>query len=676
MTEDPKHTVPVDVPPASEKQQESASAEAAAPNTVTENIAHQAITFAGRAGTGSIHTAGQSPDSPPIIEPLPTGASASAEATSPQGSALGAAASTPPSPPLAPPPTKAGMAENSFRMLAYVALPALIIFLALQEFASVYLPSLFLPSEFATASLYEKMLGMGQWLVPPHAESLPAALPVYFWFVALVDAIPYVDGIYMYPLVSAFSALVALTGVYTLALATGLGNRVAFAAGLVLLSTLAFTSLAHFLSPHLFFAGLLAFSMACLYRGWISQQSYGWLAVGFVLAGLCTLTGGLMGLLIPLLTSLCFVIWRGSFRRAHQLDAVFGFALLLVIILGWVGAIILLTNESSYLYTLTRQIFAPFLMPLWPPQDPWWLYLLRLPVALLPWVLVLFFVPWGRVCASAWPTLKASRSTQSGGAWLWIALIIGLLYVTATSSKPCLAFVPLLPLATVLLAKALMNLPQSNSRAFFLGLAFFAAVAALLLAALSLPFISSALAAYVPEKLLLAVENVQGLPVMAAVCALGAVILWKFTRRALPGGALLVTVLLVSTLVQPATMMLAPSLSNVTGAFMPEGVSATSTETAPAAIPPSSTTPSADMEAAPAPVIPEPTALPKAGEAMEAVEGGESGEAAKVEPAPVVDVPTAPVEPEDAPKLAPSAPAVTPAAPAVTPAAPVVTPAE
>lgn len=633
MTEESKKILPVDVPAATDTplDQDAATQPTASPDAAPKHMVNGPISFAGRAGTGAIHTM----QAHPVIDPLPdnntaqsavptaelpttTDNSANDSKGDPTDDTAGPftaparddtpitlapleipqpAAATKPAAAASPPPTPAppvgpGPAEHAFHALSFVALLSLAVLLAMQQFASVYLPSFFLPSELATAGLYEKMLATGQWLVPPHSDSLPAALPVYFWFVRLVDAIPYADADFLYPLVSAASAFVALAGVYALGLATGLGNRVSFAAGLLLLSSTAFSTLSHFLSPHLFFAGVLALSMACLYRGWVSKLSFVWLALGFMLAAISTLTGGLMGLVIPLLSSLVFVVWRGAFRRAHQLDAVFGFALLLIILLGWLGAIILLTGESAYIYTLTRQIFAPFLVPLWPPQDAWWLYAVRLPVALLPWVLMLFFVPWGRVCATAWPRLKASRSPEAseatGAAWLWIALTIGCLYLCATSSKPCLAFAPLLPLAALLLAKALLHLPQPNSRCFFMVLALLFALLALVLGAVSVPLSQGLISPYAPETLMTYLEKIQGLPLMALVCAFAALILWKFTRRALPAGALMVTVLMITMLVQPAVMMISPSLQG--------SIAAPQAQPAPEASTPTPASPTAPAE--------------------------------------------------------------------------------
>lgn len=636
MTEDSKKNAPTDVPPATDESPNTVAAahflkgmvdapaeasieapmdtpvaldaeSAATPEGAKSEATEQdkrtvppPMSFAGAGGaggTGAINVAPADDTIVPSTVTPPPAAPAQAPTTSP---------STSPTPPVV---LSAGPAEHSFRLLSFVALFSLTLILAVQQFTSIYTPTVFTGSELGFAFLYENMLASGQWLTPPHLADIAPALPVYFWFMRLVDAIPYADASLLYPLVSAFSAFVALAGVYSLGLATGFGNRVAFAAGLILLSCLGFSPMAHYLSPDLLFAGTLALSMACLYRGWISQNAYAWLALGFMLAGISTLTGGLMGLIIPLFTSLGFVVWRGSFRRGHQMDAVFGFGLLLVTIFSWLGAVILLSSEGEYLYSLSRQIFAPFLGPLWPPQDPWWLTLVRIPVALLPWVLVVLFVPWGRVCATSWTSLKLSRTEKAGSAWLWIALFVGCLYVSITSSKPCLTFVPLLPLAVLLLAKALLNLPQTNSRFFFMLLALGFAVMAIVLGALSIPVTLAQLTPYIPVHLIKPLHNIQGLPIMAGVCLIGAGVLWKGTRRSLPAGSLLVVVLLMTILIQPATMMLSPSLQGVVGDSVPSGRVEADTAAAPTtenAVEQTTapTTPSTTLDAAPTPVAP------------------------------------------------------------------------
>lgn len=683
MTEDSKKTAPIDVPPAPPTAADESPNNLATPPPLkaTEDVPVDLHTETPKSPQSPVAERGEHTIPPPMSFAGSEGAGGTGAINVAPAGGTTATSTQPPtaSPSISPrshPVVSAGPAEHSFRLLSFGALFSLALILAVQQFTSIYTPTVFTISELGFAFLYENMLASGQWLAPPHLADIAPALPVYFWFMRLVDAIPYADASLLYPLASAFSAFVALAGTYSLALAAGFGNRVAFAAGLILLSCLGFSPMAHYLSPDLLFAGTLALSMACLYRGWISQNAYTWLALGFILAGISTLTGGLMGLIIPLFTSLGFVVWRGSFRRGHQMDAVFGFGLLLLTIMGWLGAVILLSGDGKYLYSLSRQIFTPFLGPLWPPQDPWWLAFVRLPVALLPWVVVVLFVPWGRVCATAWASLGASRTEKKGSAWLWIALFVGCLYVSITSTKPCLTFVPLLPVAVILLAKALLNLPQAHSRFFFLLLALGFAVVGLALGALSFPLTLAQLSPYIQGHLIKPLHTMQGLPIMAGICVLGAGILWKGTRRSLPAGSLLVVVLLITILIQPATLMLSPSLQGVVGESIPSGrveagnTAAPATENIPEQAASPNTSPSTTPDMAPPPVAPlapvgeGTTPVPPAQDPIPPAAPSEAAapikpeapEAATIAPAPTAEpaTPMAPAPP--APELAPVAP--------------------
>ena len=589
-----------DTPQPEDRPTVAAESAAAAPEATSLSLdkepapepkASPGITFAGAAGTAPIHT--QETEGTEAAVPLQDASTTKSSDRSKS------------SPPL--PPAKPGIAENSFRAMSFLAPLFLAVLLLLQTAAGIYFPSLYLPSEVATAGIAAQTTHFGLWLTPEMAGQT-AMLPGYFWFLgglkALLDMAEGVfpalgnlpAGTILFSLAACIAAFVTLAGTYALGKATGLGRGTAFAAGLMLLSSLGFVPLAHFVSPDLLQAGVMAFALACLYKGWTKNLSFVWLALGFLLTGLSALLGGLPGLLIPLVASLLFLCWRGTLRRGHRLDAVLGFGLMLLAVLGWLGAVILLTEESPYMQSLVQQLLLPLTPPLWPPQDPWWLIGALLCLALAPWALVVLFVSWGRVLSGAWTSLKTSRTESSGTAWLWICLVFGLLLLTINTIKPWLAVVPLLPPAALLLAKALLRLSPGRSRLFFLLTAAGFLLLAIALGVCSIPPALEALAAYLPAPLPAALKVANGLPVLAVICAAAAMVLWKLTNRAYPGGALAVTVLLATILIQPATLMLSPSLNGVVG----ERIKIVS-DTQPPPIPTSET--SKTPEAPPAPPL-------------------------------------------------------------------------
>ena len=618
------------------------------------------VGFLGRRGTAPIRTADSAHEEGAALSEGP------------------AATHSPASPaPPAPPALKPGMAENTFRAMSYLGLLFLLLFLLVQTAAGIYFPSVFWPAEARLAEAYEAMIRSGQWLTAPPTAALPATLPGYFWFMGLVDAVPMLPDPYLLPAVAGLSALVALVGVYVLGLCTGLGNRVSFAAGLILLSSSGFVPLTHWVGPDMLLAGLLALSLGFLFKGWVSSSSFLWIGLGFVLAGLAALVGGLPALWIPLVGSCVFILWRGTLRRAHKLDAVLGFGLLLLCLTGWVGAVIIKGAEKAHvLQPLSQQLLTPLLPPYWPPLDPWWQGLALLGLGLLPWIFIPLFVSWGRVLGNALTDLKASRKDKSGAAWLWITLGVGVLLLVGSSTKPHFMAVPLLPLASLLLAKALLGLSATGSRLFFLFLAVLCLLGGIALAAVGIPAAFDMARGHLPPALAEILAASAGLPALGAILLLAALTLLKLTNRAHPGGALAVFVLLITMMVQPATLLTAPSLASAGFAvhlpkglglgILPDGKTPVAKPAAPSAEPkvmePKATEPKA---ADPAPT-PEPAKAPATTEAMPATPA--------VTPAPEMPAAVSPKAPEaveaaPAEKLAP-APVPAPAPDATPPAEP------
>lgn len=472
--------------------------------------------------------------------------------------------------PQAPPllPCKPGMAENAFRAMSCLAPLFLALLLAMQTAVGVCFPSLFLPEETAVIETYVRMPADDLWLVPPIGPASSPAMPGFFWLMAAVDAIPHLPQGVLLPLTAGFAALLVLLGTYVLGLSAGLGNRTAFAAGLMLLSSAGFVPLARWVGPDMLLTGLTALSLACLIRGWTRKRAFLWLGAGGLLAGLGALAGGLPALWIPLVGSLALLIWRGDLRRGHRMDAVAGFAILLLCVFGWLGAAILLTDQNVALASLRERFLPPISST---PEELW--RQAAVPVlALLPWAPLPFFVGWGRVLGNAWAALKASRTENSGTAWLWISLTAGLLPVLLTPRPSPPAAALLLPMAALLLAKALMNLSPARSRNFFLLPAGLSLLAGAGLALMGIPAAAQAALAHLPAPLSHAAVAAEGLPMLGALFLLSGLALLKIINRTWPGGALAATALLVATLAQPAALITGPSLKDIVGVEHPRGM--------------------------------------------------------------------------------------------------------
>ena len=484
-----------------------------------------------------------------------------------------------------------GFAESCFNALSYVAFLALPFLLLVQFAVGFYaLTPWLLPQEARFAEAYELMVASGHWLMAPAA--LP---PAWFWVLRLLNTVPYVDGPVVYAAGAAFAAVLTLLATWFLALSAGYDRRTAFASGLALLSCLAFPALAHRVGPELLFTGLLTLGLACLLRGWNKDRSFLWLPLGCACVALAGLTNGIFGIMLPLFGSLVFLAWKGAFARLNRMDSLAGFAILLSLPLAWLGATTLFGPDDAQLRTLCAQLIAPFLPPYWPPKDPVWFYAAVLPLALVPWILVPLCVSWSSSLARPLARLASTRKENSGSAWIWIHLAAGMLLLSVMNAKFCLHMLPLMPLLAIVLGKAVVNLPPSNSRAFFLVLAGLFGLAALALGMAGLAQLWPQFQGFVPLPYPKAVAAMKGLPVLAGICLFAAFVLWKLVNRRFPGACLLVCAIAITTLSLSALRLTSPGMQDIvlgkTDVVVPQSAPKDSASQAPPVQPPATVQP-------------------------------------------------------------------------------------
>ena len=252
-------------------------------------------------------------------------------------------------------------------------------------------------------------LGVGLFGVAASGLPSPELYPVYHWFLSALSLIPGIDSlslaayipgvqptagleqisgypVQLLPIASALSALFLILLTWALARATGNDRRTAFASGLVLLTGFACMGLPRISGSDMLFTAILTLAGICLYRGWIKAFAPLWLFAGFALVALSALAGGLLGLVLPLLVSLVFLLWRGTFRRAGARDGALAFGLLLVLLLAWGTFIAFGDGGRELLKTLLENEYLAPVLEAWKLQgQDSWIIVALLAVLWLPW---------------------------------------------------------------------------------------------------------------------------------------------------------------------------------------------------------------------------------------------------------------------------------------------------
>lgn len=559
---------------------------------------------------------------------------------------------------------EAGPAQKTFAVLAKMGPLALLLLLACQLWPTFLTGGLYCPPEIKLMDTVREALASGQWFAPLHNGD--AQLPVFVWMLAALDLVarmvPQLSA-FVWPAGAALGGLACLWGTWALSRAAGFGPQAALASGLILLSSLLFPQLAHFMGPQGLATGLCLLSMAFFCMGWKKEHAWISLPLAFLTSGLAALTGGLVFLILPLLTSLVHLFWTWRIRRAQRLDALAGFLLLLLLGTLWAAAIIFWAQAEGY----AQAVSGKFISLPWPLPAFWWLAPALAVLGLLPWLFVVTGVNWGRVFATSWKTLRASRKENSGSSFLWIALVFSLPLSLLGSGLA--GATPALCLLAILLGRALVRMGSLGSKFFYLVIALLFLHAGMLLAALHFPvaleWLRTSTSLAIPQQYEALLTSLDALPVLGGLCIVFAVLLARFTRRAWPGGSLLVCTLFAIILAQPAHLWLAPQLAGHAelkltaaqplNAAAPAAPAAVEESAAPAAPEAAAETAAPETPAADA-------AAPEA--APEAPAAPETAAPAEAAPAPETTEATAPATDAAAPAETQAAPAEEAAAPA------------
>ncbi|HEU6438089.1 MAG TPA: dolichyl-phosphate-mannose--protein mannosyltransferase [Nitratidesulfovibrio sp.] len=466
-----------------------------------------------------------------------------------------------------PPPPAKGILARLYDLLALFPLLPLTLIYAAQTAFTLNARSLWFSDEIRHGNVYETMIATGQWLVP-HLNGIPYPdkPPVYFWFLALLDAIPGVDGPMVFQLGAAVSGLLVLWATYALArMVAGCDKRESFAAGLVLLCGFYFLGVVHYARMDLLFAAVITLAHICMYRGLRLPLAFRWIIPAFALAAVATLVKGPFGVAFPLLAGVAYGLWRGMPRRLNRMDVAIGGGIMLATLLAWVGAV-WFEGYADLIRNILRHQIVDRATAAWHHEQPWWHYLATLPAAWLPFTPVLLFLPWGRAFspASMRKVLATRKGEGDGMAYIWLALLTSFALLTVVSIKIVIYLLPLFPLLAVVVARAVLRLNVFGSR-LYLGLT------AILLFVLALGLGGLSLWQWAPDmvrvrfqpQVLAMLDVLRGAPILAGVTLVFALLLWKAVDRSRPEGGLLTLAAFVTALVVPAALFTAPSLDPV-----------------------------------------------------------------------------------------------------------------
>ncbi len=308
---------------------------------------------------------------------------------------------------------------------------------------------LFNPDEGRYAEIPREMVASGDWITPRLNGLKYFEKPaLQYWITAAAYRL-LEEHEWTARLWPAVSGLLTLLLVYSIARRLT-GARSGVVAALLLASTFQFFLFSQVLTLDMgltFFLTLAvsAFLASQDLRSTPSERG-NWTLVMWAAMGLAVLSKGLVGVVLPALALLCYVLMSRDWKLAGRLRWGLGSVTFLVITLPWF-AWVQLRNPEFFQFFFVREHFARYALDEHHRSGPWYYFLVILLVGALPWSFAYakgFLGAW-RAPPPAHLQVNPFRLLS-----LWIAVIA--VFYSASASKLPGYILPLYPALAVLLA--------------------------------------------------------------------------------------------------------------------------------------------------------------------------------------------------------------------------------
>ena len=329
--------------------------------------------------------------------------------------------------------------------LVFLALMAALLLLATQR-------PLALPDEGRYGEIGRWMLQSGDFLAP-RLDGLPFfhKPPLLHWLQSGAYAVLGVSA-WSARFIPALHAGLMLLGLY-LSVRHVEGEAQARRAMLVLGSSLGFLIGGQYVNHDMLVAAWISSAIWCMGAAFMhgERPDTRLALLGFASCAFGVLSKGLIGIVLPGMVILAWLLYTGQIRKMLALPWLRGLAVFAAIALPW-----FILGQQKYPelfnYLIIGQHFARYTGQTFNNQWPFWFYLVVLPALMFPWGLL--FVAWlrPRMFKAAVTHDRRDPAVQwSSLLWIWLGVI--LLFFSLPKSKIVGYILPVLPPAAALVAR-------------------------------------------------------------------------------------------------------------------------------------------------------------------------------------------------------------------------------
>ncbi len=305
------------------------------------------------------------------------------------------------------------------------------------------------PDEGRYGEIGRWMLMSGDWLTPRlNGIAFFHKPPLLYWLEAISLATFGVNALAL-RLVPALHAGLMLTALYLAARHIST-EPIARRAAIMLGTGLGFWVGGQYVNHDLLVATWISLAIGCFAFAFMAgDKPNAWLArLGFLACALGVLSKGLIGMALPGLVLLIWLIWTRQFKKILLLPWLSGLTLFGLVALPW----FVLAQQKYpdfFNYMFIGQQFNRYTAATYNNPQPWWFYLLALTLVLFPWL----FFALGQLRRVTAMTLTSAIGMDQAWwrlCWTWVLAI--LVFFSIPNSKLVGYILPVLPPLALLAA--------------------------------------------------------------------------------------------------------------------------------------------------------------------------------------------------------------------------------
>ena len=315
------------------------------------------------------------------------------------------------------------------------------------------------PDEGRYASIAQEMLMRGEWITPYQNGILFMDKPIFFYWIQIAFMKIFGINESAVRLVPVFFGLLGIVITYITSI-TLFNRRVAMLASFILMTSPLYFMLSHYVNMDLTVAvlisGALSFILMALQTNCSPKKRQLFCYIAYMLAGLATLTKGLIGIVFPMMIVGMWIFIFNEWKQLKKLHLLSGVLIILLLTLPWYIAM-QYQHPNFFHYFFIVQHLNRYVNNGFNMRNPFYYYIIVICIGFFPWVV--FFPQSGH-----WIIKKLRLYKQAKIEWflvLWIVLII--IFFSIPASKISSYILPIFPPIAILLGLYL----EHHRKAFF-----------------------------------------------------------------------------------------------------------------------------------------------------------------------------------------------------------------